>query len=113
MKLTRRTALAAGLLLPAAAWGKGDPEISAPSGRYRGLREAGLQVFRGIRYGQSTVTRRFQAPLAPAPIRDAQEAGAVIAGTNQAILTVVGELLERVRAVSSALDSQMATVDWP
>jgi methyl-accepting chemotaxis protein len=45
-----------------------------------------------------------------ATIHDAQAAGAVIAGTNQAILTVVGELLERVRAVSSALDSQMATV---
>lgn len=43
-------------------------------------------------------------------IREAQESGAVIAATNQAILKVVGELLESVRAVSSELDSQMATV---
>jgi para-nitrobenzyl esterase len=70
--------LAGMTILPAAAQTKGDPVVSAPSGRYRGLSEAGVRVFRGIRYGQDNTRRRFQAPLSPAPVRDivaAQEFG--------------------------------------
>ncbi|MBR0550900.1 carboxylesterase/lipase family protein [Stakelama marina] len=52
----------------------GDPVVDAPGGRYRGMREAGLSVFRGIRYGQDTRSRRFQAPLAPQPNRDVHDA---------------------------------------
>jgi para-nitrobenzyl esterase len=71
VRIDRRSLLGAGLLLPTAALARGkDPIVTAPSGKYRGRSEAGLKVFRGIRYGQSTAARRFQAPLAPVPIRD-------------------------------------------
>ncbi|HEX8303136.1 methyl-accepting chemotaxis protein [Sphingomonas sp.] len=45
-----------------------------------------------------------------ATIRQAQEAGSVVAQTNQAILGVVSELLARVRDISGAMESQVATV---
>lgn len=43
-------------------------------------------------------------------IREAQAASAAMAETNRAILGVVTELLARVRAVSGAMETQMATV---
>jgi para-nitrobenzyl esterase len=71
MRLDRRALLAAGLaLLPPALPGRRRSGGECAAGRYRGLAEGGVQVFRGIRYGRSTVQRRFQAPLAPAPLRD-------------------------------------------
>jgi methyl-accepting chemotaxis protein len=45
-----------------------------------------------------------------ATIRQAQGASDVMALTNQSILAIVGELLERVRGVSTAMESQLATV---
>ncbi len=44
-----------------------DPVIATTNGRIRGRREAGLHVFRGVRYGQDTAQRRFQPPLPPEP----------------------------------------------
>ncbi len=49
---------------------RGDPIATGKDGRWRGAREGGLSVFRGIRYGADTTRRRFQAPVAPASIRD-------------------------------------------
>jgi para-nitrobenzyl esterase len=45
------------------------PVVTTTAGRVRGVSEGGLHVFRGIRYGQDTRPRRFQAPLAPLPSR--------------------------------------------
>ncbi|MFS2110560.1 methyl-accepting chemotaxis protein [Sphingomonas sp. Sphisp140] len=45
-----------------------------------------------------------------ATIREAQQASGAMAETNRAILGVVTELLARVRAVSGAMETQMATV---
>ena len=39
--------------------------VTTRKGRVAGTREGGLHVFRGLRYGQDTALRRFQAPLAP------------------------------------------------
>lgn len=49
---------------------RGDPVATGKAGRWRGVREGGLSVFRGIRYGADTSRRRFQAPVAPQPVRD-------------------------------------------
>jgi para-nitrobenzyl esterase len=46
------------------------PVVTTSLGRIRGSAENGLHVFRGIRYGQDTRPRRFQAPLPPRPSRD-------------------------------------------
>lgn len=51
-----------------------DPVVTAPSGRWQGLREGGVQVFRGIRYGIDPTRQRFQPVGAPAPLRDVQRA---------------------------------------
>src|SRR3954468_7740006 len=48
-------------------------------GRVRGLRERGVLVFRGVRYGADTRPRRFQRALPPASwsgIADASKYGA-------------------------------------
>jgi len=45
-----------------------------------------------------------------ASIREAQEASRVMAGTNQAILSIVTDLLGRVRGLSAAMESQVTTV---
>ncbi|MBW4331617.1 carboxylesterase/lipase family protein [Stakelama sp. CBK3Z-3] len=70
--------------IPQLAKASDDPTVDAPTGRYRGTRESGLSVFRGIRYGQDTSGRRFQAPLAPAPTRDVQQATRFAASCPQA-----------------------------
>lgn len=73
--IDRRTTLAglaAGTLAASGgAWGRsrltGDPVAATTAGRVRGLREDGVLVFRGVRYGADTRNFRFAAPAAPAP----------------------------------------------
>ena len=65
--IDRRAFVGSALILgtsPAVA-AQRDPVVSTRQGHIRGLREGGLQVFRGIRYGQDTRSRRFRAPVAP------------------------------------------------
>ncbi len=65
---------AAALALVRPARAAADPVVTAPGGRWRGLSEGGVQVFRGIRYGADPTRRRFQTVAAPAPVRDTQRA---------------------------------------
>jgi len=58
--------LAAAPLLTAAP-PAGDPVAETRYGRVRGLREHGILVFRGIRYGADTAPRRFRRALPPQP----------------------------------------------
>lgn len=60
-----------GLGLAPSAWaGRGDPVVRTVHGPVQGLRENGLLVFKGIRYGADTGPRRFQPPAAPAAWKD-------------------------------------------
>jgi para-nitrobenzyl esterase len=52
---------------PAAAQTVAAPEVTTSLGRIRGMREDGLCVFRGIRYG---IAERFRAPSPPPPTRE-------------------------------------------
>jgi para-nitrobenzyl esterase len=45
------------------------PVIRTTAGRIRGVIDGDLQVFRGVRYGADTSSRRFMPPEAPAPWR--------------------------------------------
>lgn len=51
-----------------------DPVVTAPAGRWQGTNDAGMQVFRGIRYGADPTPTRFQPPRRPVPSRDTQQA---------------------------------------
>jgi para-nitrobenzyl esterase len=54
------------MMAPSARAGAVTDSIAATTyGRIRGTREGGLHVFRGVRYGQDTARRRFQAPVSP------------------------------------------------
>ncbi len=66
-------AAALALIRPARA-AAGDPVVTAPAGRWQGTTEAGVHVFRGIRYGIDPTNKRFQPVGAPAPVRDMQQA---------------------------------------
>ncbi|MCH8686269.1 carboxylesterase/lipase family protein [Pedomonas mirosovicensis] len=78
MRLTRRAMIGAGLSLAAApALARADaaaPVVATQYGRVRGLRENGINVFKGIRYGADTRTTRFQAPQPPQPWSDIKDA---------------------------------------
>ncbi|KAF1686814.1 carboxylesterase [Pseudoxanthomonas broegbernensis] len=73
----RRRLLQAAAALPGLALaGAAPPAFAAASptvvartraGRVRGVRERGVHVFRGIRYGADTAPLRFQPPRAPSP----------------------------------------------
>ena len=68
MTIDRRTVLAGMAVLPAAAGARGvDPVATTRYGRVRGLREDGVLVFRGIRYGADTAPRRFRRAAPPQP----------------------------------------------
>jgi len=77
---TRRTLVAgAAALIGAgatrAAWAASpSPVAMTRHGPVRGSTDRGINVFRGIRYGTDTATRRFQPPLAPAPWREVRDA---------------------------------------
>jgi para-nitrobenzyl esterase len=65
--------------LPMARAAARDPVVRTAAGRVRGLLDADLQCFRGIRYGADTSLRRFMPPLAAAPWKgtlDARNFGA-------------------------------------
>lgn len=66
-------AAALALVRPARA-APADPVVTAPAGRWRGSTEAGIHVFRGIRYGTDPSRQRFQPVGAPAPLREIQAA---------------------------------------
>jgi para-nitrobenzyl esterase len=56
-----------------------EPVVRTNSGRIRGVLDADLQVFRGIRYGADTSSRRFMPPVAVVPWKgtiDARSFGA-------------------------------------
>lgn len=83
---TRRTVIAtagtAALVagLPGAGWAEGAAPIATTKhGRVRGAVDQGIKVFKGVRYGADTSTRRFQPAVAPeawTEVRDALEYGA-------------------------------------
>jgi len=75
--LTRRSAVLSGMasavLAPAAlARSSAVPRANTTAGPVIGRRDAGISVFRGVRYGAPT--RRFQPPKVPTPWRDATPA---------------------------------------
>ena len=53
-----------------------DPVVVTTHGPVRGLRDRGVQVFRGVRYGADTGPVRFRAPLPPRPWTDVADATA-------------------------------------
>ena len=64
-------------LVPAAiatAAPSADPVVRTRHGCIRGVREGGLHIFRGVRYGQDTASRRFQPPLPPEPWHEIADA---------------------------------------
>ncbi|MES2862333.1 MAG: carboxylesterase family protein [Pseudomonadota bacterium] len=69
MTIPRRSVLAAGLVLPTLAvpaWARSDhPVVATTSGPVRGQTDAGVSVFKGLRYGADTAPRRFRPPVAP------------------------------------------------
>lgn len=86
--MIRRRHLMAGagaaMLLPSASWAKGgDPVATTRYGRVQGLREQGVLMFRGIRYGADTAPRRFQRALPPTPWRGIDDATAYAAAAPQ------------------------------
>ena len=55
------------------------PIATTRAGKVRGYTDNGINVFKGIRYGADTTSRRFMTPLPPAPwseVRDALNYGA-------------------------------------
>ena len=70
---TRRAMIAgsAALLAAGAARAAGDPVVTCRAGRFVGARQAGIAVFRGIRYGRA---ERFRAPAAAPVMREAVRA---------------------------------------
>jgi para-nitrobenzyl esterase len=85
-----RRAVVAGLAAlpvaaPAMASGRKDPVAATRYGRVRGSAEGGVLVFRGVRYGADTATRRFQRAVPPKPwtgIADAFAYGAAAPQTR-------------------------------
>lgn len=76
---------AAMLLAPSVGWAKGggDPVAATRYGRVRGIREQGVLLFRGVRYGADTASRRFQRALPPTPWRGVADATAFGAAAPQ------------------------------
>lgn len=75
---TRRRALAGGLasfLIFDQAWADaGQGVVMTRFGPVRGVKEGGLQIFKGLRYGQDTRLTRFARPQPPVPWQDVVDA---------------------------------------
>jgi para-nitrobenzyl esterase len=74
---TRRMLLAAGsgLLIPSGMFAApASPTARTTSGPVRGYVDAGIKVFKGVRYGGDTRPTRFGVPIPPAPWREIREA---------------------------------------
>jgi para-nitrobenzyl esterase len=52
---------------PLARSAAASPVVRTSAGRIRGIADADLRIFRGIRYGADTAPRRFMPPVAPEP----------------------------------------------
>ena len=59
-----------------AASGASTPVAATTNGRVRGYTDDGINVFKGVRYGASTESRRFMAPLPPQPWQGIADASA-------------------------------------
>src|ERR1700722_19792973 len=76
MKLSRREMLQISTMAAAAprtAWAQTDSIATTNSGKVRGSIDNGINVFKGIPYGEDTAKTRFQPPVQPQPwkgIRD-------------------------------------------
>ena len=76
MPLNRRHFIASAAALPfagGAAAVSTDPVVHTTNGPVRGALDAGVQVFRGIRYGADTSRTRFSKPQLPTPWTDIVE----------------------------------------
>ena len=72
MIVTRRALLVGAAALPTILHAQSSaPVVQTTLGRFRGAREGGLSVFRGIRYG---LAERFRAPVAPRPADEVVDA---------------------------------------
>lgn len=86
MRLSRRTFLAATAAFSVAGRAGADaaaPVVMTSNGPVRGAVEAGVQVFRGVRYGADTARTRFAKPERPDPWADVQPAIAYGASAPQ------------------------------
>ena len=86
---TRRTivataALAVGMLPAGGVLAEGtSPVATTRHGRVRGYVDQGIRVFKGVRYGADTSTRRFRPAVAPEAWRDIRDATAYGAASPQ------------------------------
>jgi len=55
------------------AWAEGAPLATTTAGKISGLLDEGVNVFKGIPYGEDTAKTRFKAPIRPTPWKDVKE----------------------------------------
>ncbi len=55
------------------AWAEGAPLATTTAGKISGLLDEGINVFKGIPYGEDTAKTRFKTPIPPTPWKDVKE----------------------------------------